>query len=111
MTKFFVLKSFSTCVVATFFRQDVDFSSFFSLFSIPQKDPQNGLKMGLRAGHSGSIKMIIDKHTCEVASSSAYVHPNYFRCSFVLFCSRMLDLDFLGSLGIKSTITFMSLGF
>jgi hypothetical protein len=54
-----VLKSFSTCVVTLFFRQDVDFSSFFSLFSTPQKDPQNGLKMGLRAGHSGSIKMIM----------------------------------------------------
>jgi hypothetical protein len=46
-------------VVTLFFRQDVDFSSFFSLFSTPQKDPQNGLKMGLRAGHSGSIKMIM----------------------------------------------------
>jgi hypothetical protein len=54
-----VLKSFSMCVVTLFFRQDVDFSSFFSLFSTPQKDPQNGLKMGLRAGHSGSIKMIM----------------------------------------------------
>jgi hypothetical protein len=39
-----------------FFRQDVDFSSFFRLFSTPQKDPQNGLKMGLRAGHFGASK-------------------------------------------------------
>jgi hypothetical protein len=54
-----VLKSFSTCVVTLFFRQDVDFSSFFSLFSTPQKDPQNGLKMGLRAGRSGSIKILM----------------------------------------------------
>jgi hypothetical protein len=54
-----VLKSFSTCAVTLFFSQDVDFSPFFSLFSTPQKDPQNGLKMGLRAGHSMSIKTIM----------------------------------------------------
>jgi hypothetical protein len=32
-------------VLTLFFRHGVDFSSFFSLFSTPQKDPQNGLKM------------------------------------------------------------------
>jgi hypothetical protein len=65
-------------VVTLFFRQDVDFSSFFSLFSTPQKDRQNDLKMGLRAGHSVSIKMIMTNILVRSTSSSAYVHHNNF---------------------------------
>jgi hypothetical protein len=59
MTNFMCTKVFCHVWWRYFFRQDVDFSSFFSLFSTPQKDPQNGLKMGLRADHCGSVKMIM----------------------------------------------------
>jgi hypothetical protein len=36
--------------------------------------------MGLRAGHSGSIKMIMTNILVRSTSSSAHVHLDYFEC-------------------------------
>jgi hypothetical protein len=80
-------------VVTLFFRQDVDFSSFFSLFSTLKKTPK-WPKNGAPSWSLGEHQNDHDKHTCEVASSSAYVYRDYFERSYGVFISEWQSLPF-----------------
>jgi hypothetical protein len=54
----------------------VIFQPFFDPSKRPPKWPKNGAPSWSLWEHQNTH----DKHTCEIASSSAYVHHNYFGC-------------------------------
>jgi hypothetical protein len=72
------LKSFSNVCGDVIFSPRCRFFVIFQPFFDPSKRPPKWPKNGAPSWSLCGIKNDHDKHTCEIASSSAYVHLDYF---------------------------------